>query len=159
MATYVVGFEEETYRDYLHGLKQIFSYDPDQIQTLYVTPHRWTPYYRMASERRVILTDKKKWDYKHQVLATRYMSPWKVLFWVKLIEAVVQLRPRSIWRVIAHPDLAIRAAMRWYYQIGRRVWFYEIWNSFSRDKQIQNGPKLHDFWGAPQDNEDAVMRV
>jgi anaerobic magnesium-protoporphyrin IX monomethyl ester cyclase len=89
MATYVVGFEEETDRDYWHGLKQLLSYDPDQIQMLYVTPHRWTPYFRMAAERRVIQTDKRRWDYKHQVLATRHMPPWRVLIWVKFIEAVM----------------------------------------------------------------------
>lgn len=126
MAAYVVGFEEETYRDYVHGLKQLLSYDPDQIQLLYVTPHRWTPYFRLAAERQVIQTDQQKWDYKHQVLSTRHMPPWQVLMWVKFIEAVMQLRPRSLRRVIAHHDLSIRDAMRWYYRIGRRVWFYEI---------------------------------
>ena len=45
MATWVVGFEEETDRDYWRGLRQLLSYDPDQIQLLYVTPHRWTPFF------------------------------------------------------------------------------------------------------------------
>ena len=49
MATWVVGFEEETDRDYWRGLRQLLSYDPDQIQMLYVTPHRWTPYFRLAA--------------------------------------------------------------------------------------------------------------
>ncbi|MCP4539667.1 MAG: magnesium-protoporphyrin IX monomethyl ester anaerobic oxidative cyclase [Chloroflexi bacterium] len=153
MATYVVGFEEETHRDYLRGLRQLFSYDPDQIQMLYVTPHRWTPYFRTAADRRVIQTDQQKWDYKHQVLATRHMPPWLVLTWVKFIEAVMQLRPRSLRRVIAHPDLAIRDAMRWYYRIGRRVWPFEIWNFFVRDQRQKDGPTLAEFWGTPQDRE------
>jgi anaerobic magnesium-protoporphyrin IX monomethyl ester cyclase len=42
LATWVVGFEEETWRDYLRGFRQLVHYDPDQIQLLYVTPHRWT---------------------------------------------------------------------------------------------------------------------
>ncbi|BAR56752.1 Mg-protoporphyrin IX monomethyl ester oxidativecyclase 66kD subunit [Bradyrhizobium diazoefficiens] len=54
MATWVVGFEEETDRDHWRGLKQLLAYDPDQVQLLYVTPHRWTPYFRLAAERRVI---------------------------------------------------------------------------------------------------------
>src|SRR5581483_7051013 len=54
MATWVIGFEEETDRDYWRGLRQLLSYDPDQIQMLYVTPHRWTPYYRLAAGRTVI---------------------------------------------------------------------------------------------------------
>ncbi|MHC2583848.1 anaerobic magnesium-protoporphyrin IX monomethyl ester cyclase [Bradyrhizobium diazoefficiens] len=53
MATWVVGFEEETDRDHWRGLKQLLAYDPDQVQLLYVTPHRWTPYFRLAAERRV----------------------------------------------------------------------------------------------------------
>jgi anaerobic magnesium-protoporphyrin IX monomethyl ester cyclase len=31
MATWVVGFEEETDRDYWRGLRQLMSCDPDQI--------------------------------------------------------------------------------------------------------------------------------
>lgn len=148
MATYVVGFEEERDRDYWRGLRKLLSYDPDQIQTMYVTPHRWTEYFRMAAQRRVIQTDLSKWDYKHQVLATQYLSPWRVLLWVKLIEAVMQLRPRALWRVWAHPDRAFRKAMRWYYHIGRRVWPYEVWNFLFRARLQKNGPSLAGFWGA-----------
>jgi anaerobic magnesium-protoporphyrin IX monomethyl ester cyclase len=150
MATYVVGFEEETHRDYWHGLKQLLSYDPDQIQLLYVTPHRWTQFFEDSAERQVIQKDKRKWDYKHQVLATRHMPAWMVLIWVKFIEAVMQLRPQSLRRVFAHSDLPIRAAMKWYYRIGRRVWLYEIWSFFLRDQPQQIGITLSKFWGVPQ---------
>ena len=154
MATYVVGFEEETDRDYRRGLKQLLSYDPDQIQMLYVTPHRWTPYFRNAATRRVIQTDQRKWDYKHQVLATRHMPPWRVLLRVKFMEAIMQLRPRSLWRALAHHDLSIRAAMRWYYRIGRRVWPFETWNFLFRDQHQEDGPTLAEFWGASQGSEE-----
>ncbi len=155
MATYVVGFEEEMQRDYVRGLKQLLAYDPDQIQLLYVTPHRWTPYFHMAAERQVIQTDQRKWDYKHQVLATRHMPPWLVLLWVKFIEAVMQLRPRSLGRVLAHPDRSIRAAMSWYYGIGRQVWPYEMWN-FILDRRQRHGPTLAEFWSASQESEVEV---
>lgn len=146
MATYVVGFEEETDSDYWRGLKQLLAYDPDQIQVLHVTPHRWTPYFRIAAGRRVIQMDRRRWDYKHQVLATRYMPPWRVLLWMKLIEAVMQLRPQSLWRVMAHPDLSIRNAIRWYYRIGRHVWPFEIWNFFLAERRQKDGPTLSEFW-------------
>jgi anaerobic magnesium-protoporphyrin IX monomethyl ester cyclase len=148
MATYVIGFDEEQDRDYWRGLKQLLSYDPDQIQMLYATPHRWTPYARLEAERRVIQTDQRKWDYKHQVLVARHLPAWRVLLWVKFIEAVMQLRPRALLRVIAHPDLPIRDAMRWYYRIGRQVWPYEVGNFFFRDRRQQNGPTVAEYWGA-----------
>ena len=107
MATWVVGFEEETDRDHWRGLRQLLSYDPDQIQMLYVTPHRWTPYFRLAAARRVIQTDRRRWDYKHQVLATRHLPPWRVLLWFKFTEMVLQCRPRAIYRVLFHRDRGI----------------------------------------------------
>jgi anaerobic magnesium-protoporphyrin IX monomethyl ester cyclase len=155
MATYVVGFEEETHRDYWRGLRQLLAYDPDQIQMLYVTPHRWTPYFRTAAARRVIQTDQRKWDYKHQVLATRHMPPWLVLLWVKFIEAVMQLRPRALRRLLTHHDLPIRDAIRWYYQIGRRVWPFEMWRFFLRDQRQRDGPTLAEFWDAPRNRKKA----
>jgi anaerobic magnesium-protoporphyrin IX monomethyl ester cyclase len=153
LVTYVVGFEEETDKDYWRGLRQLLSYDPDQVQLVYVTPHRWTPYFRTAADRRVIQPDISKWDYKHQVLATRHMAPWRVLSWVKLIEAVIQLRPRALRRLFAHRDLPIRDAMKWYYRIGRRVWPYEIRNFLFQDHCRRDGPTLAEFWGPPQDAE------
>jgi anaerobic magnesium-protoporphyrin IX monomethyl ester cyclase len=153
MAAYVAGFEEETDRDYWRALRQIVSYDPDQIQALYATPHRWTPYFRMAAGRQVIQTDLRRWDYKHQVLATRQMPPWRIAAWVKLIEAVAQLRPKALWRLVAHPDPGVREAMRWYYRIGRQVWPYELWNFLFRDRRLRSGPTLAEFLGKSEDGD------
>ena len=157
MATYVVGFDEERDPDYWRGLKQLLSYDPDQIQMLYATPHRWTPYARLVAARRVIQTDQSRWDYKHQVLATRHLPPWRVLLWVKFIEAVMQLRPRALLRAIAHHDLSIRKAMRWYYRIGRQVWPYELWNFFFRDRLQRNGPTVDEFWDVSPGMEEVTL--
>ena len=44
MAAWVAGFAHETDADYWRTLRQIISYDPDQIQALYATPHRWTAF-------------------------------------------------------------------------------------------------------------------
>ncbi len=157
MATWVAGFEEDTDRDLWRGLKQLLAYDPDQIQALYVTPHRWTPYFRIAAERCVIQTDQRRWDYKHQVLATRHMPPWRLLLWVKLIEAAVQLRPRALFRTFFQRDARLRWAMHWYTQMGRRVWPYELKNFFLRDRRLTAGPTLRAFWGDPQDAEEQSM--
>ena len=159
MATWVVGFEEETTRDYRRGLKQLLSYDPDQLQLMYVTPHRWTPFFRLAASRQVIQLDQKKWDYKHQVLSTRFVKPWRVLLWAKWIEVVMHVRPRALWRLLTHRDRRIRGAMRWYYEIGLRVLRFEIGNFLRRDHHEKNGPTLEEFWGAPQDAEENALDI
>lgn len=156
MATWVIGFEEETDSDHWRGLRQLLSYDPDQIQMLYVTPHRWTPYFRLAAQRRVIQPDRRRWDYKHQVLATRHMPPWRVLLWFKFTEMVLQCRPKAIWRVLFQRDAGLRHAMRWYTKMGRRVWPHEILG-FLRDRLLRDGPTVGEFWGAPQDGDEESM--
>jgi anaerobic magnesium-protoporphyrin IX monomethyl ester cyclase len=159
MATWVVGFEEERSADHYRGLRQLLSYDPDQVQLLYVTPHRWTPFFDLAKHRGVIQLDRERWDYKHQVLATRYLAPWQVLAWVKLTEVVLQTRPRAIWRTFLQPDAELRDAMQWYTRMGRRVWPFELWNFFFRDRRTETGPTLEAMWGAPQAKEEQSMVV
>ncbi len=145
MAAWVAGFSEEKDSDYWRTLRQLLSYDPDQIQALYATPHRWTPFALQEAKHRVVQTDLGRWDYKHQVLASRFVPAWRVLLWVKGIEAVCQLRPKSLWRLLAHPDARARAGMRWYSNIGRRVWLFEIWQWLFHDRRRQNGPTLAEF--------------
>jgi len=157
MAAFVAGFEQETDRDYWRMLRQILSYDPDQIQAMYATPHRWTSFYRRESRRRVIQPDLGRWDYKHQVLATDRVPPWRVTLWIKLIEAAAQLRPRSLGRMLAHPDPALRKAMRWYYEIGRKVWPYELFHFLFLDGRIAQGPTLREFMGPPQDGQSEIL--
>lgn len=157
MATWVVGFEEETDRDHWHGLKQLLAYDPDQIQMLYVTPHRWTPYFRLAENRTVIQIDRRRWDYKHQVLATRHMPPWRVLLWFKMTEVIVQLRPKALYRNFLQKDAGLRHAMQWYTAMGRRVWPYEIFHFLFTDRRVTDGPTVARFWGKAQDDEEQSM--
>jgi anaerobic magnesium-protoporphyrin IX monomethyl ester cyclase len=159
MAAYVPGFQEAGHRDYWRALRQILAYDPDQIQLMYATPHRWTSYYGRLRHRRVVQTDLSRWDYKHQVIASERLKPWQNILWMKFMEVVVQMRPRSVWRVLAHPDRALRAAMRWYYRIGRRVWFYEWWQFLFCDRPTQAGPSLETFMGAPQGEAPALIPV
>jgi anaerobic magnesium-protoporphyrin IX monomethyl ester cyclase len=145
MTAWVAGFSQETDRDYWRTLRQIVAYDPDQIQAVYATPHRWTAFADQEASRRVIQTDLSRWDYKHQVLESKHMPNWRILLWVKLIEAIAQLRPKSLFRLLTHPDAGFRAAMRWYYRIGRKVWPYELWHWLFRDRRTACGPALAKF--------------
>jgi len=158
LATWVVGFEEERARDYWRGFKQLLAMDPDQVQLLYVTPHRWTGFYEEAKSRRVIQTDQRRWDYKHQVLATRHLPPWLVITFVKTMEVAMQLRPRA-WGRLFHHDPKIRAAQRWYYRIGRRVWFFEWANWLFRERRTANGPTLEEMWGRGQVAEEFPLTL
>ena len=146
MATYVVGFGEETTKDFYNSLKQLLSYDPDQVQLLYVTPHKWTPYFDDVKDKEIILTDQRKWDYKHQVISTQYLKPWLVILYVKLIELILQSRPRALKRLLFHKEARLRSAMRWYTRIGRRVWFHELYQFFFVTKLTKNKIKMSDFW-------------
>lgn len=145
MAAWVAGFVQEKDRDYWRTLRQLLSYDPDQIQALYATPHSWTPFALQEAKHRVVQTDLSRWDYKHQVLESTHVPNWRVLLWVKFIEAVCQLRPRSIVRLLAHPNRGFRAGMRWYSNIGRKVWLFEIWQWLFHDRRTCRGPTLAEF--------------
>ena len=159
MATYVVGFEEETDRDYWRSFRHLLRYDPDQIQMLYVTPHRWTPYFPTVAGRKVIQDDTSKWDYKHQVLATEKVPAWRVLCWVKAIEVMMQLRPKALFRILFSHDSAYRHAMRWYTKMGRRVWFSEMFEFLFKTRLLKDGPTLQAFWGRSlHANEEALAR-
>jgi anaerobic magnesium-protoporphyrin IX monomethyl ester cyclase len=145
MAAWVAGFVQEKDSDYWRTLRQLLLYDPDQIQALYATPHRWTPFAVQQGKHRVVQTDLSRWDYKHQVLESSHVPNWRVVTWVKSIEAICQLRPQSLFRLLAHPDPNVSSGMRWYLNIGRRVWIYEIWQWLFWDRRTRFGPTLAEF--------------
>lgn len=157
LASYVVGFDEERDRDYWRAFRQLVAYDPDQIITLYVTPHRWTPFFQTARHRRVIQLDQRRWDYKHQVLANPHVPAWRTFLWVKLLEVAVQARPKALWRTYLQADERARAGMRWYSRIGRRVWLHEIGCFLLRDRRTTAGRTLEAFWALPADPREEAM--
>lgn len=155
LCTFAVGFEEETDADYWRLLRQLLAYDPDQVMSVYATPHRWTPFFAQSAHRRVIQPDLRFWDYKHQVLETPRVPAWRVFLWVKLIEAVLQLRPRALWRIWMQPDAELRHAMRWYTRMGRGVWWHEFrdWLRF----RTRPGPTVADLSAAGPMPEAAMQ--
>ena len=159
LATWVTDFEEVRDRDFVRSLKQLLWYDPDQIMTLYVTPHRWTSYYRQAKDRQVIQLDQRLWDYKHQVLKTINMPPWRIFLWVKFIELVLQARPKAIWRSYFQRDRAARHGMNWFTRMGTRVLLHEWWHFWFRDLRVEDGITLEEFWGAPHEDREVPLRL
>ncbi len=157
MMGHVVGFEEESDRDYWNALRQILLYDPDLLNAMYVTPHRWTPFYAESAERHVIQPDLSKWDYRHQVLSTRRMPPWRIFFWVKLTEALVSLRPKALRRVLLHPDRSVRRALRWCFWRSGLVWLDEIIDFLFRDRRLPRPVPLTEVRGRPEPEKEYVL--
>jgi anaerobic magnesium-protoporphyrin IX monomethyl ester cyclase len=62
MVGHIVGFEQETLHDYWRALRQLILYDPDLLNAMYVTPHRWTGFYEESEAREVIEPDQSRWD-------------------------------------------------------------------------------------------------
>jgi anaerobic magnesium-protoporphyrin IX monomethyl ester cyclase len=159
MATYVVGFSEVSDRDYWQSYRHLLRYDPDQVQLLYATPHRWTPFYAEVQDRQVVQLDLRRWDYKHQVISARGVPPWRVFLWFKLIEVLMQARPKVLRRMLFHRDCDYRHAMRWYTRIGRRVWFHEVFEFLFKSRPRSRGPTLREFMGATlADREYALAK-
>ncbi|MBQ6655991.1 MAG: cobalamin-dependent protein [Ottowia sp.] len=159
MATLGVGFGDERFADFWRTLRSLLRYDPDQIQFMYATPHRWTPYYKQVQERAICQRDQRKWDYRHQVLAPEHMPPWAVTLCVKTMEAIMQARPRAIWRTLVQPDARRRAAMRWYSRIGLRVWFTELWRALVTDGQARQRTTVAQFWAQGAAREEAPLET
>ncbi|QIL71855.1 magnesium-protoporphyrin IX monomethyl ester anaerobic oxidative cyclase [Diaphorobacter sp. HDW4B] len=157
MATYVVGFSEERDADFWRSFRHLVHYDPDQIQLLYATPHRWTPFYDTVKDRQVVQKDTRRWDYKHQVLANPSVPAWRVFLWFKLIEVMVQMRPKVLQRMLAHRDADYRHAMRWYTRIGRRVWMHEVLEFLFLTRREKHGPTLEVFAGKDLSEREYVL--
>ena len=159
LVTWVTDFAEVTNRDFWRSLRQLLLYDPDQIMTLYVTPHRWTSYYRLASNRKIIQPDQTKWDYKHQVLETINLAPWQIFLWVKFIELILQGRPKSIWRSLFNADKAAKHGMNWFSRMGIRVLWHEWREFWFGSPRVNNGVTLAKFWGEPQDDREIPLAI
>lgn len=98
----------------------------EAIRLLYATSHCWARYASEVAQREIVQADTRFWDYRHQVLATPALPPWRMFLWAKAIETILQLRPKAIFRNFLVTDADFRHGMQWYVRIGRCVWFREL---------------------------------
>ena len=147
MVGHIVGFEQETWRDYWRALRQLVLYDPDLLNAMYVTPHRWTGFYKESETRAVIEPDQSRWDYRHQILGTRHLGQLRIFALVKLMEAILHLRPRALRRLLFYADPDQRRAYRWCFRHSSPVWLAEI-RDFFHGRRLRRAPRaLADFAG------------
>jgi len=124
---YIFGLEEETPGTLWRGMRGLLRYDGDFVNALYLTPHAWTPLgHQQLKEGTVVEADTWKWDYRHQVLATRYLSPAQLFVGVKLVEALYHLHPRHLWRTLTLRDHTLRRLLRHSQWHTTAVYLYEI---------------------------------
>jgi anaerobic magnesium-protoporphyrin IX monomethyl ester cyclase len=145
----IFGFNNESYSDYLTTLRHLYHYDPDLVNAMFVTPHRWTGFYAENALRPVIEQDLEKWDYRHQVLATDSLKPWQTFLAVKIVEALMHLRPRFLYRLIRYPDHSIKHALRWCVKNAAHVWFDELIEFFFHTEYGKSYLSLEDSKGRP----------
>lgn len=126
MLGHIVGFEEERLEDYGRAIRQVSFYDPDLLNAMYVTPHRWSDWAAENAARTVVQTDRSKWDYRHQLLSSRHLSSRAIFWLVKLMELAIHARPKALRRVLFHPDRELRAHLRWCFRYSFCVWRAEI---------------------------------
>ena len=147
MVGHIVGFEEETVRHYWRALRQLILYDPDLLNAMYVTPHRWTGFYKDSIAREVIEADQSRWDYRHQILGTRHLRPWQIAALVKLTEVAVHMRPRALWRLPAYAGRDRRRALRWSIRHSAAVWVEEVRELLRGRSQPGHGRTLGEIAG------------
>jgi len=162
MLGHIVGFEDERFGHYARALRQIRAYDPDLLNAMYVTPHRWSDWVAENAARRVIQADRGKWDYRHQLLDTPYLKPWQVFALVKAMEVLVHCRPRALWRMLRHEDPMTRTALRWSFRRSARVWLVEVWE-FLFATRFERSPETLRAWfwpkGRPQATRAGPIRL
>ncbi len=93
---------------------------PFALQTLFVTLKH------DQADRTVVQTDQRRWDYRHQVLAQRYLKPCQLFAAVKWLELRFHLRPRRLMRLLLSRDRFVRQQAWWTAWRTARVWVMEV---------------------------------
>jgi anaerobic magnesium-protoporphyrin IX monomethyl ester cyclase len=132
---YIFGLEEETPRTLWRGLRGLLRYGGDFVNALYLTPHAWTPLGRQLQNEPIIEPDIWKWDYRHQVLGVKHLSPLQLFVGVKVVELLYHLHPHRIWRILAASDRGLRRQFRFALWHTTAVFWAEVW------EQIAGAPR------------------
>lgn len=123
---HIVGLADETPATFRHARRQLRLYEADWLNAMYMTPHDWTPLGQAALSGPVVQPDLSKWDYRHQVLGQRHMTPWRVFLHVKWMELHFHLRPAKLMAVFLKRDRLRQRQIRWVMIHIGAVWLAEI---------------------------------
>lgn len=123
---YIFGLEEETPRTLWRGLRGLQRYDGDYVNALYITPHSWTPLGYELQGAPLVERDVAKWDYRHQVLAVKHLTPSQLFVGVKLVELIYSLSPRRLARILTAPEPHLRRQLRFSLRHTSAVFLAEL---------------------------------
>lgn len=137
---YIFGIEDETPSTIWRGLRGLLRYNGDFVNALYITPHAWTPLGRAVAGVPVVEPNLARWDYRHQVLAVKHLTPGQLFLGVKLVEITYHLHPRRFWRMLAAPDPRLRRQLRFSFRHTARVFWYEIYEHLARRRRAPAQP-------------------
>jgi anaerobic magnesium-protoporphyrin IX monomethyl ester cyclase len=126
---YIFGLEEETPGTIWRGLKGLLRYDGDFVNALYLTPHSWTALGRALGDAPIVETDLWRWDYRHQVVGVKHLTPAQLLLGVKLVELIYHLNPRLLWRLVATPDRRARRQLQHCASHIAKVFWFEVFEA------------------------------
>ena len=127
---HIVGLADDSWDSLRKADKQLRLYDGDFLNAMYVTPHSWTQFGIETRDRQLIQLDQRKWDYRHQVLAQKYLRPWQLFLGVKWLEFSFHLNPAKLLRAISGRDPFMRRQLGWSMTHTSLVWLAEIWEFF-----------------------------
>jgi anaerobic magnesium-protoporphyrin IX monomethyl ester cyclase len=153
---YIFGLEDETPGTIWRALRGLLHYDGDFVNALYVTPHSWTPLGRQMRDFPIVETDLWRWDYRHQVVGVKKLTPAQLLLGVKLVELIYHLNPRRIWQVLAAPDYRVRRQLRHCAGHIAAVYCYEIYEAVARP--LLSAVGRHRTQGASRSDNDPRCR-
>ena len=135
----IYGLEEESWKTIVEKFKGLLELDSDILNAMYLTPHFWTAQGKSVDPYQVIQTDLNKWSYRNQVLATRYLKPFKLFLGVKLTEILFHLRPKALKRLETGNDKRYLQIMRHSMWVGIKVVLAEIFEFFFQTKFSAQG--------------------
>jgi anaerobic magnesium-protoporphyrin IX monomethyl ester cyclase len=124
---YIFGIEDETPRTLWRGLRGLLRYNGDFVNALYMTPHAWTPFGRAVRDAPMVEPDLARWDYRHQILGVKRLTPTQLFLGVKGIELIYHLHPRRLWRALTVADPRLRHQLRHTFAHTAGVFWYEIY--------------------------------
>ncbi|MCU7920634.1 MAG: cobalamin-dependent protein [Candidatus Thiodiazotropha sp. (ex Epidulcina cf. delphinae)] len=137
IAGQVAGLEHDSWKTGIHNFRKLLAYDPDFLNAMYATPFDWTDFWTESIGREVVEHDPTNWDFRHQVLGTRYLKPWQLFSMIKIIELAFHLRPKHLLRMFVHSDSEIRRQLRWCTFHAGLVWLAEISDFLNSNKRSE----------------------